>query len=1254
MIANAAARVLANRAVQLATLAAIASAGVLLLSLSSPRAAGGGTFAPTVELQVSTTRATAHPDARLTVTVPAGDEAIKDLTIDLPKGLWGSLNAAAPCGEANALAGTCPPASKVGTVIADAKVDQSDARLRGTVYLTEAVGANAATDPAGLSVVVEAVVGGIDLGSVIVPARAVVRTAAISPTAPTGAVGAIEGIRVVANDIPKSIGPTTDTDGRTIEFQIMKLAVDLRSNQSPPYSPLLTNPSVCSAIGIGVSGSATSYDGTVKALAGPTGPTPPTMAIDGCDTVKFVPTAFSVSAATPAAGAATGLSVAIDFPENSASLNRITVKLPPQIGPNFPSFGASGDMCPSTAAPIPTSPFAPSVCPSQARVGSVTIETPLLPDPVGGDVYLINKSPIPWLGIDVHPGIAGNPKGVYIRLTGSTALPQVDPTCDGLTTSLGFCQSQISASFFNIPDAPISSIDLSLDGPSRAGIGGPLPGQIVTVADASDATCRPVSDFTASLVSNSGSSVASEEISPQAFTGCDPRIIEIESSVSSPVGRKTTTNPPSFTFSGGSGPYTCAIDGQESAVEPCTSPYTPAAVTGALHRLYVQNETRAFVVAPVPAVPDPTAPSITAIDSGPSGSTADTTPGWAFTADESSKFQCAIDDGAFLPCNSAPPALTGAFQVAAEDEFVPGSAHKFEVRAQDAAGNVGTPATRNITVNVPFEPAFSATVSTNVARSHPDLDVIITNPSEQDLQETTIKLPDGFFGGLQGVQSICPLAVAAAGNCTVASRVGTVEAEAVVDESFIRVDGTVYLTDGVNGDPAGLSIKVPAVIQEIDLGDVIVAARVAVRDKAKGMDALVVGIPRSIVPPAGSPDTETFFNIRKITLKLRTGVGAAQPLLTNPSACTTTNFQADFRSYSSSSTSASQSLPIAGCEALAFAPSLTAKITQPDGSIPTGEDFKDINLTANLTASPNESGIRSASILMPKPVTINVLKLPLNICEQQQYETLSCPAESIIGSATATSPLLLPGETLTGPVYLLRGENFSPLPRLFIRLGGRISLSVVGKSSFEPGTGTQIRAVFDDLPDAPLSTFSLGITNLLSTVKKPCKLGDKYGRSMTGTIFGHNNKQAAVLSTFDFDCAGVAIKHRFKKRGEKTTLGVTVQTQGSQAPVRRIRLQFHKYLTLNKRAVKRKLIIKGDGRRIKPKCFTVKRASVLEVGFCGKRYRNMQFSFRAGSLAANRKLKNPKLTMTVTPGPYDSRQKDVISLKKPLKRLTLP
>ncbi|MFY9468700.1 MAG: hypothetical protein WAP37_01090 [Solirubrobacterales bacterium] len=291
---------------------------------------------------------------------------------------------------------------------------------------------------------------------------------------------------------------------------------------------------------------------------------------------------------------------------------------------------------------------------------------------------------------------------------------------------------------------------------------------------------------------------------------------------------------------------------------------------------------------------------------------------------------------------------------------------------------------------------------------------------------------------------------------------------------------------------------------------------------------------------------------------------------------------------------------------------------------------------------------------MPKPVTINVLKLPLNICEQQQYETLSCPAESIIGSATATSPLLLPGETLTGPVYLLRGENFSPLPRLFIRLGGRISLSVVGKSSFEPGTGTQIRAVFDDLPDAPLSTFSLGITNLLSTVKKPCKLGDKYGRSMTGTIFGHNNKQAAVLSTFDFDCAGVAIKHRFKKRGEKTTLGVTVQTQGSQAPVRRIRLQFHKYLTLNKRAVKRKLIIKGDGRRIKPKCFTVKRASVLEVGFCGKRYRNMQFSFRAGSLAANRKLKNPKLTMTVTPGPYDSRQKDVISLKKPLKRLTLP
>jgi len=87
------------------------------------------------------------------------------------------------------------------------------------------------------------------------------------------------------------------------------------------------------------------------------------------------------------------------------------------------------------------------------------------------------------------------------------------------------------------------------------------------------------------------------------------------------------------------------------------------------------------------APPDRTPPD-TFIDSGPSGSVADTSAAFSFSATEPSTFQCRLDGGAFAPCTS-PISYTN---------LTTGS-HTFQVAATDGSNNVdASPAERSWTV----------------------------------------------------------------------------------------------------------------------------------------------------------------------------------------------------------------------------------------------------------------------------------------------------------------------------------------------------------------------------------------------------------------------------------------------------------------------------------------------------------------------------------------------------------------------------
>lgn len=1196
------------------------------------------TFDPTVTFETSTTRATAHPDARITIDNSGNTADIGSISISLPDGFWGSLASInSKCqnfttGSGSSGSDDCVAAdSKIGTVKATATIDQSEATLTGDVYIVESDNPDVA---ARLGIKVHAKVGGVDMGYVRVTGSAAIRGNAI-------------GMDTVFENLPNSITQVSGPNSRTVDFHLERMTVDLKSDLDGPNAPLLTNPSKCgSSDFIATLGTGPSLGGIDDVTISQP------YAVDQCDTVKFSASEFNFTATDPVAAQETGFTTQIDIEEGSASLSALTVKLPAAIGLHYNSFGVSADRC--GLLPDPDEQvFDPSLCPpnGQSKIGEVTLVTPLLDDPVTGDVHLVDKSPNPWIGIDVNPNIAGNPAGVTLRLMGTTAVPQRDTTCNStVNNGSNPCQGNVLVNFSNIPDAPVTSVSLVANGPSRNGDMASLSGETLAITNGS--SCQPFDEVLADFTSHStvddiqtSTYRKSAQVSTVGLTGCSADPIGISGSV---VGAETTDTTPTFDIAPGASPgpnFFCGIDAfnGSSPGTACSTTYTRGtAVLAGAHRVYAattsstissnNHTTRGFAVVASPptlaVAPD------TNFDGTPPAVTG-TTPSFDFTADQDSTFQCSLDGGAFLPCGSGPPSQAGSYTVTSDNAFLPGSEHTFAVRAQNAEGTVDlSPASVTFDVSVAFSPTFDVLSTTNQARAHPDLDIEISNDSEEKVKDTTIKLPDGFFGGLQGVQAICPVATAAAGNCTAASKVGTVDTEATVDDSetIVRISGDVYLTEKLQaGDAAGLSIKVDAQIQEIDLGSIIVPGRLMIRGQAQGIDSLVVDIPESIVPNNPFGDTETFFNIRKITLKLRTGAGAAQPLLTNPSSCSTSDFSAEFTGNGdpSPSTTGPELIPYTttGCELLGFSPALSASVVRSaDGKPIDSTEYQPINLSATLSASPDQAGIKQASVLLPKPITIDVSKLPLVLCEQAQYETNTCPAGTLIGNASATSPLLPAGEILQGNIYLLRAVPPRVIPRLFIRLEGRIGISLVAQNSFE--NGTQIRAEFTDLPDAPLNSFSMNVNNFLLSQKAPCQDAEKFGSAMTGTLTGFNGKTQAVNSNFAFNCAGIFLKHRYKK-GKNPTLTMGIEARSGMPAIKSARLQFGKYLTLNKKRLKKALIVRANGKKLAAKCFRLKSKSILDLSLCKKRYTRIDLTFKRGALIGAKKLRRPTVKLTL-------------------------
>jgi len=391
-------------------------------------------FSPTLGASVTTPKAGADTGLTVHIERPDRQKRLETVAVSLPPGLTGRLPAVPACKVVDARAASCPDASQVGTAAVAVGTGPAPLKLPGKVYLTEGF-ENAI---AGLAVVVDTKVPALDLGKVAVLEKLVLRPDT--------------GIDVISEPLPQKL------QGIPTVYRSIDLTID-----KPGF---MRNATSCAPQTIHGAFSSVGGEMTATSDAG--------YQAAGCETLPFAPKLTSKLGAPGETGVNKHppLQVTITQADGEAAQARTVVTLPDKVGVDLKNLGG---VC--TDAQLQT-----STCPANSKIGTVTADTPLLPQQLSGGVYLVtpDKPGLPGIALDLG----------LVRLKGSVVI-----------------NGRLTTTFASIPDVPLRKLTLNLTG-------GPK-GALKTTVD----QCRATPTFDASFTAQSGATTALK--APAELVGCD-------------------------------------------------------------------------------------------------------------------------------------------------------------------------------------------------------------------------------------------------------------------------------------------------------------------------------------------------------------------------------------------------------------------------------------------------------------------------------------------------------------------------------------------------------------------------------------------------------------------------------------------------------------------------------------------------------------------------------------------------------------
>ena len=369
----------------------------------------GGGFAPSFSAGTVGNQAAGFSPFTLTLARQDGEQGLGGVTVTTPPGLLGILKSVQQCGEPQASQGTCGAASLIGhtTVAAGSGPDPLWVQ-GGQVFLTGPYkGA-----PFGLSIVVPAVAGPFNLGTVVVRDTVSVD----SHTAQ---------ITVSSDPLP------TILDGIPLDLRTVNVAID-----RPGFT---FNPTSCEPLTVG---------GLLTSTQGVTANVSSRFQAADCANLAFKPS-FKVSTqARTSKKNGASLDVKVGYPSGEqANIHTVAVTLPKQLPARLTTI--------QQACPEATFAANPASCPAGSVIGTGVAKTPVLASPVAGPAYLVSHGGAAFP--DLVMILQG--EGVKLELVGSIDIKK------GVTSS----------TFASVPDAPISSFELTLPQGPHSGLAAVVP-----------------------------------------------------------------------------------------------------------------------------------------------------------------------------------------------------------------------------------------------------------------------------------------------------------------------------------------------------------------------------------------------------------------------------------------------------------------------------------------------------------------------------------------------------------------------------------------------------------------------------------------------------------------------------------------------------------------------------------------------------------------------------------------------------------
>lgn len=376
-------------------------------SYSFPIESGCGLgFAPTFLAGVTDPQAGHFSNFVLSFQREDGEGQPSGLTMSLPPGLLGKVAGVPLCSEGDAIAGTCPAASQVGTVEAGAGPGPNPLFVPGRVYLTGPYKGG----PYGLAVVVPAVAGPFNLGNVVVR-----QSLHIDPS---------DGhVTAISDPLPTII--------QGVPLRMRRVDVYLNRPE------FVVNPTSCAQMKI--AGTLTSAENALANVSS-------RFQLTNCAALGFKPRLKAIIPHKASRRNGISLAVRLAYPKkpfgSQANIARVKVDLPRQLPSRLSTL--------RKACLDVVFKENPAACPSASRVGTATTSTPILPEPLSGPAYFVSHGGAKFPELDI---VLSGDHGVMVILRGETQIKK------GITSS----------TFRTIPDVPVGTFELKLpQGPDSA------------------------------------------------------------------------------------------------------------------------------------------------------------------------------------------------------------------------------------------------------------------------------------------------------------------------------------------------------------------------------------------------------------------------------------------------------------------------------------------------------------------------------------------------------------------------------------------------------------------------------------------------------------------------------------------------------------------------------------------------------------------------------------------------------------------